>query len=304
MEDTLRRIWTSDSRFERFFEEIRNRGGAADEALWQQVNRIVRDVAVRGDEALFAYTRSFDGYELTPGTVAVTPAELESAAGCVAEQDREMLTLAARRIETFHRHQIQGDWMDTSEDGVRLGQRIVPLERVGIYVPGGLAAYPSTVLMAAIPARLAGVEEIVIVSPLRDGALHPLVAAAAEISGVSRIFKVGGAQAVAALAYGTASLPRVDKIVGPGNAYVAAAKKLVFGQVDIDMIAGPSEILVIADGTTPADFVAADLLAQAEHDALASAVLLTPSAAYAYAVSAEVGRQLALLRRKPLPATP
>jgi histidinol dehydrogenase len=188
--------------------------------------------------------------------------------------------------------------MDESEGGVRLGQRLVPLERIGIYVPGGLAAYPSTVLMAAIPARIAGVGDIVIVSPLRDRTVHPLVAAAAHLSGVSRVFKIGGAQAIAALAYGTASIPRVDKIVGPGNAYVAAAKKLVYGQVAIDMIAGPSEILVIADGKTPASFIAADLLAQAEHDEMASAVLLTPDEAYARAVSAEVSRQVETLKRK------
>jgi histidinol dehydrogenase len=209
-----------------------------------------------------------------------------------------MLKLAAARIERFHRHQIQNDWMDDSEEGIRLGQRLLPLERIGIYVPGGLAAYPSTVLMAAIPARIAGVEEILVVSPLRSGEVHPLVAAAAQISGVTRIFKIGGAQAIAALAYGTESVPRVDKIVGPGNAYVAAAKKQVFGQVDIDMIAGPSEIVVIADGTTPPAFVAADLLAQAEHDEMASAILLTPHTSFARTVAEEVLRQMESLKRR------
>ena len=294
----MKMIRTSDSGFEGLFHGIMNRGGASDEVLWQSVGRIVADVAARGDEALFEYTRTFDGYDLTAQTVAVTETEMADAVSRVDERDLRMIRLAAERIERFHRHQIQEDWMDESEGGVRLGQRLVPLERIGIYVPGGLAAYPSTVLMAAIPARIAGVEEIVIVSPLRDGTVHPLVAAAAHFSGVSRVFKIGGAQAIAALAYGTASIPRVDKIVGPGNAYVAAAKKLVYGQVAIDMIAGPSEILVIADGKTPASFIAADLLAQAEHDEMASAVLLTPDEAYARAVSTEVSRQVETLKRK------
>lgn len=291
-------IKTSDADFDAVFQGIMNRGGVTDEALWQSAGRIVHDVEIRGDEALFEYTSQYDGYTLTSQTVAVTPEEILSAMSRVAEEDLSMLKLAAERIEKFHRHQIQGDWMDESEDGIRIGQRLVPLERIGIYVPGGLAAYPSTVLMAAIPARIAGVEEIIIVSPLRNGEVHPLVAAAAHLSGVSRIFKIGGAQAIAALAYGTASIPRVDKIVGPGNAYVAAAKKLVFGQVDIDMIAGPSEILVISDGKTPASFIAADLLAQAEHDEMASAILLTPDESFAGAVSTEVRRQVETLRRK------
>ncbi|MDQ5984674.1 MAG: Histidinol dehydrogenase [Syntrophus sp. SKADARSKE-3] len=294
----MKTIRTSDSRFDDLFNGIMNRGGATDEALQHSVERIVADVAARGDEALFEYTRTFDGYDLTTLTVAVTEKEMADALSRVEERDLQMIRLAAERIERFHRRQIQEDWMDESEGGVRLGQRLVPLERAGIYVPGGLAAYPSTVLMAAIPARIAGVEEIVIVSPLREGTVHPLVAAAAHLSGVSRLFKIGGAQAIAALAYGTASIPRVDKIVGPGNAYVAAAKKLVYGQVAIDMIAGPSEILVIADGKTPASFVAADLLAQAEHDEMASAVLLTPDESYARAVSAEVFRQVEQLKRK------
>ena len=179
-----------------------------------------------------------------------------------------------------------------------MGQRILPLRRVGIYAPGGKAFYPSTLLMAAIPARIAGVEEIILVSPARDGKLNPLIAAAAEVSGVKRIFKVGGAQAIAALAYGTKTIPQVDKIVGPGNAYVAAAKKIVFGQVDIDMIAGPSEIVVIADKTAKASFVAADMLAQAEHDEMAAAVLLTPSESLAREVSQEIDQQLKTLSRK------
>ena len=182
--------------------------------------------------------------------------------------------------------------------GVEMGQRVLPLRRVGIYAPGGKAFYPSTLLMAAIPARIAGVEEIILVSPARDGKLNPLIAAAAEVSGVQRIFKIGGAQAIAALAYGTKTIPQVDKIVGPGNAYVAAAKKLVFGQVDIDMIAGPSEIVVIADKTANVSFVAADMLAQAEHDEMAASVLLTPSESLAREVSQEIDQQLRTLSRK------
>ncbi len=275
----------------------RNRGGAADEALLQQVTLIVQDVAVRGDEALFAYTRSFDGYELTPGTVAVTQPELEGAAGCVVEKDREMLKLAARRIEAFPRHQIRGIGWTPPKTAFVWDSGSCP-GTGGDLCAGGLAAYPSTVLLAAIPARLAGVEETSSFRPSGTGHTPFPWWPQRLISRRVPYLQSRGAQAVAALAYGTASLPRVVKIVGPGNAYVAAAKKTVFGQVDIDMIAGPSEILVIADGTTPAAFVAADLLAQAEHDALASAVLLTPNAAYADAVSAEAGRQLARLRRE------
>jgi histidinol dehydrogenase len=295
-------IRTQDADFSGIFQGIMHRGGVADEALWRTVEAIVRDVKIRGDEALFSYTKQFDGYDLYPETVAMSAEGIAEAASRVAGDDLRMLELAAERIARFHRHQLQADWMDETEAGIGVGQRIVPLQRIGIYVPGGLAAYPSTVLMAAIPARIAGVEEIIIASPLRGGTIHPLVAAAAVRSGVTRIFKIGGAQAVAALAYGTASVPLVDKIVGPGNAYVAAAKKLVYGQVAIDMIAGPSEILVIADGKTPAPFIAADLLAQAEHDELASAILLTPSASYAQAVADEVLRQMALLKRKAIAA--
>jgi histidinol dehydrogenase len=210
----------------------------------------------------------------------------------------EVIKLAARRIEQYHLHQIVEGWSVKSEEGVEMGQRVLPMRRVGIYAPGGKACYPSTLLMAAIPARIAGVEEIILVTPARDGKLNPLIAAAAEISGVKRIFKIGGAQAIAALAYGTKTIPQVDKIVGPGNAYVAAAKKLVFGQVDIDMIAGPSEIVVIADNTAKVSFVAADLLAQAEHDEMAAAVLLTPSEDLAREVSQEVDQLLKALSRK------
>jgi len=294
----VRVIRTDEAIFEEVFQGIMNRGGVGDPALRTIVENILQDVAARGDAALFEYTAKFDGYVLTPQTVQASSEEIREAAALVDPDDRAVLQLAAARIEKFHRSQIVKDWRDESEDGVWIGQRITPLERAGIYVPGGLASYPSTVLMAAIPARIAGVKEIVAVTPLRQGTINPLVALALELGGVNRIFKIGGAQAIAALTYGTASIPRVDKIVGPGNAYVATAKQLVYGYVDIDMIAGPSEVLVICDHTAPVSFVAADLLAQAEHDDMASAVVLTPDEAMAQRIVAEVYRQLENLPRK------
>jgi len=291
-------IGTKDAGFEGHFQRIRERGGAFDPDLWAAVARIVDDVARRGDEALFDYTSRWDGHAVTAATVEASAEERRTAAAQVAPEDLEILRMAAGRIARFHERQRQEGWSVADEEGVELGQRLLPLERVGIYAPGGLASYPSTVLMTAIPARIAGVQEIILVSPSRDGRLGPLIAAAAELGGVTRIFKVGGAQAIAALAFGTASIPRVDKIVGPGNAYVATAKKIVFGSVAIDMIAGPSEVVIIADGTGQAAFAAADLLAQAEHDEMASAVLLTPDGGFARAVAAEIDAQLALLPRR------
>ena len=280
-----------------FFRELRQRGGAFTPELIASVAEIVRDVAVRGDEALFEYTAKFDKYELSAATVEVTAEERKSAQAEVRPEDLAVIKLAAQRIEKYHKKQIMESWLVDDEDGVEAGQRILPLQRVGIYAPGGKAVYPSTLLMAAIPARIAGVKDIILVTPTKDGKLNPLIAAAAEISGVNRIFKVGGAQAIAALAYGTKTIPRVDKIVGPGNAYVAAAKKLVFGQVDIDMIAGPSEVVVIADKTANASFAAADLLAQLEHDEMAAAVLFTPDENLASEVSKEVDSQMKALSR-------
>jgi len=283
--------------FDEFFRKLRQRGGALTPALLSAVAEIVEDVARKGDDALFHYTKKFDKYELSAATVEVTPEEKKAALAQVRPEDLDVIRLAAGRIEKFHRNEIEASWFVTNEEGIRLGQRILPMQRIGIYAPGGKAFYPSTLLMGAIPAHIAGVEEIVLVSPARDGRLNPLIAAAAEVSGVDRIFKVGGAQAVAALAYGTKSIPRVDKIVGPGNAYVAAAKKLVFGQVDIDMIAGPSEIVVIADKTAKAAYIAADLLSQAEHDEMAAAVLFTPEENLAREVAQEVAGQLKKLSR-------
>jgi len=284
--------------FVEFFRKLRQRGGAFTPELLSSVAEIVGNVAAKGDEALFHYTAKFDRHELNEKTVEVTPAQRKEALAQVNKEDWKVIKLAAGRIEKYHRHQIVRGWSVKDEKGIELGQRVFPLQRVGIYTPGGKAFYPSTLLMAAIPARLAGVKEIILASPVKGDKLNPLIAAAAEIGGVQRIFKIGGAQAIAALAYGTKSIPQVDKIVGPGNAYVAAAKKLVFGQVNIDMIAGPSEIIIIADKTAEASFAAADMLAQAEHDEMAAAVLLTPSENLAREVAQEIDKQLESLARK------
>ena len=287
-----------DVEFKAFFQSLRLRGGSFTPELLASVAQIIHDVSVRQDEALFHYTKKFDGYDLTDATVEVTDAEKKEAAAQISPADREVIELAAKRIEKYHRRQIVSGYAISDEVGIELGQRVLPLQRAGIYAPGGKAFYPSTLLMAAIPARIAGVKEIVLASPAKGGRLSPMIAAAADIAGVDRIFKIGGAQAIAALAYGTESIPRVDKIVGPGNAYVAAAKKLVFGQVAIDMIAGPSEVVVIADQTAQPAFAAADLLAQAEHDEMAAAVLFTPYPEMAMQVAKEVEKQMQALPKK------
>ncbi len=262
----------------------------------RQVSAIIEDVALRGDEALFDYCERFDRVSLS--SLEVSAEEIDEATASVSDELMEAMVLAAANIRLFHSQQIR-EGFTLTRPGVTMGQKITPIEKVGLYIPGGTAAYPSTVLMLAIPAKLAGCSEIVITTPPgRDGKVSAPILAAAKLAGVDRIFKVGGAQAVAALAYGTKSVPKVDKIVGPGNAYVAEAKRQVFGRVNIDMIAGPSEILVIADGTCNPAFVAADLLSQAEHDKLATAVLVTDSMNLAEKVSAEVERQLRLLPRQ------
>ncbi len=290
-------IKTSDKGFDREFKRIVNRGKSFDPAFEKKVAAILQAVEKRGDRALFAFTKRFDGVALTAKTVEVSPAEIREALKKTEKKELAVLKLAAKRIESYHRRQSVASW-SYREEGAELGQKIVPLTRVGIYAPGGLAAYPSTVLMAAIPARIAGVDEIVMTTPVGRGGLNPIIVAAAQIAGVDRIFKVGGAQAVAAMAYGTESIPAVDKIVGPGNAWVATAKKLVFGRTGIDMIAGPSEILIIADGSADPAVAAADLLSQAEHDELASSVLLTPDEGLAKRVSGEVKAQLKQLSRE------
>ena len=260
------------------------------------VAKVLADVRKRGDAAVQDYTRQFDRVELD--NMEVTPEELADAMDSVEPEFLEILRKAADNIRQFHAHQVRTSFV-TQRNGVILGQKITPIERVGIYVPGGTAAYPSTVLMDTIPAKLAGCAQIVMVTPPgKDGKIPAAILAAAQIAGVDRIFKMGGAQAVAALAYGTQSVPRVDKIVGPGNAFVAEAKKQVFGQVAIDMIAGPSEILIVADGKSEPSHVAADMLSQAEHDKLASAVLVTDSMELAVAVQQELEVQLEALPRK------
>ena len=294
----IRIIRTWERIFDETFLRIKRRGKAFDNDLLTAVQGIVEDVAKRGDDALFAYTAKFDGVKMDVRTVEASADEIEAASGMVAEDDLRVLRLSAKRIESFHRKQEVSGWFASDEEGIELGQRVLPLACIGIYAPGGRAVYPSTVLMAAIPARIAGVEEIVLVTPSKGGKVNPLIAAAARIGGVHRIFKIGGAQAIAALAYGTKSVPAVDKIVGPGNAYVVAAKKMVYGQVAIDMIAGPSEVIVIADETATAAYVAADLLAQAEHDVMAGAVLLTPDETLAGQVAAELSKQLQTLSRR------
>ena len=261
------------------------------------VAEILRDVKERGDAALLDYARRFDKAELS--ALEVTPRELDEGAAQVDGEFTQILREAAENIRAFHARQRREGFLMAEREGVILGQKITPLARVGIYVPGGTAAYPSTVLMNAIPAHIAGVGEIIMATPPgRDGKICPAILAAAKLAGVTRIFKMGGAQAVAALAYGTQSVPKVDKIVGPGNAYVAEAKRQVFGLVNIDMIAGPSEILVIADGKSNPAWVAADLLSQAEHDKLASAVLVTDSRPLAQAVAQAVEDQLRTLERE------
>lgn len=260
------------------------------------VKEIIANVRTGGDQAVLEYTRKLDKAELA--ALEVTDEEIEDAFAAVEPEFLEILKKAAENIRNFHQKQVRNSFIISEQDGIVTGQKVTPIDKVGVYVPGGTAAYPSTVLMDTIPAKIAGCREIVMVTPPgRDGKINPVILAAAKIAGVQRIFKVGGAQAIAALAYGTESIPRVYKIVGPGNAYVAEAKKQVFGQVSIDMIAGPSEILVLADGKSNATHVAADLLSQAEHDKLASAVLVTDSHDLALAVQAELERQIPLLPR-------
>lgn len=260
------------------------------------VAEIIANVRKDGDEALFAYCKKFDRAELS--SLLVSPEEMAEAVASVEPEFLAILEKAAANIRKFHEKQKRTSFIINDTPGVIMGQKVIPVDRTGLYVPGGTAAYPSTVLMDAIPAKIAGVKEVVIVTPPNaQGKVNPAILAAASVAGVDRIFKVGGAQAIAALAYGTESIPRVDKIVGPGNAFVAEAKKQVFGQVAIDMIAGPSEILIVADGATDPRIAAADLLSQAEHDKLASAVLVTDSAALAAAVQAELEKQIPKLER-------
>ncbi len=271
----------------------------ADEKLEATVAAILADVKKRGDEAVLEYTRKFDRLPLVDAAAMELPkAELKAAFDGLPADQKNALEQAAGRVTDYHKKQVQVSWNYLDEDGTMLGQQVTPLDRVGLYVPGGKAAYPSSVLMNALPAKVAGVAELIMVVPTPDGVKNQLVLAAAYLAGVDRVFTVGGAQAVAALAYGTDSIPKVDKIVGPGNAYVASAKRRVFGVCGIDMIAGPSEILVICDGKTDPDWVAMDLFSQAEHDELAQAILLSPDAAFIEAVAVSADKLLAQMPRK------
>jgi len=278
---------------------VMERSQLQNDEISARVKEIVQRVRTEGDAALFDYTARFDKVHLTAETVQVTREEIDAAYAAATPEWLEAMREAARRITAFHEKQKQNTWIDF-QPGIALGQKITPLSRVGVYVPGGTAAYPSSVLMNVLPAKVAGVKEIIMVTPPgKDGGVsYPLALAAADIAGVDKIYKVGGAQAVAALAFGTESIPRVDKITGPGNIYLANAKREVFGHVGIDMVAGPSEVLVIADNTANPAYVAADLLSQAEHDPFAAAILVTNSESLATAVDAELARQTALLPRQ------
>ena len=295
------RISSASSTFDADFKARLHWSVDTDTAIEERVIDILADVQTRGDAAVLDYTARFDGLEVAHmGALELTQAELKAAFEVISPAQRAALEAAAQRVRTYHEAQKKANgesWSYRDEDGTLLGQKVTPLDRVGIYVPGGKAAYPSSVLMNAIPAHVAGVGEIIMVVPTPKGEKNALVLAAAYLAGVSRVFTIGGAQAVAALAYGTQTVPKVDKITGPGNAYVASAKKRVFGTVGIDMIAGPSEILVLADGSTPADWVAMDLFSQAEHDELAQSILLCPDAAYIDAVQEAINRLLPTMPR-------
>ena len=295
------RLSTTSADFEAQFAARLHWSAETDSAIEQRVADILADVQQRGDAAVMEYTARFDGLTVDSlQNLELTQAELKAAFHSLPAAQRDALESAARRVRSYHEAQKKASgesWSYRDEDGTLLGQKVTPLDRVGIYVPGGKAAYPSSVLMNAIPAHVAGVDEIIMVVPTPRGEKNALVLAAAYVAGVTRAFTIGGAQAVAALAYGTATVPKVDKITGPGNAYVASAKKRVFGTVGIDMIAGPSEILVLADGSTPADWVAMDLFSQAEHDELAQSILLCPDEAYIAAVQAAIDRLLPTMPR-------
>jgi histidinol dehydrogenase len=298
----IRHLATSAADFALEFERVLHWSAATDGAIEERVAAILADVQQRGDPAVLEYTHRFDGLDAASvASLEIGHAELQAALAAITPAQRSALAFAAERVRDYHQRQLDAcgrSWSYRDADGTLLGQKVTPLDRVGIYVPGGKAAYPSSVLMNALPAKVAGVGEIVMVVPTPRGEKNLLVLAAAAVAGADRVFTIGGAQAVAALAYGTATVPAVDKITGPGNAYVASAKRRVFGKVGIDMIAGPSEILVLADGSTPADWVAMDLFSQAEHDELAQSILLCPDAAYIERVQVEIDRLIGAMPRR------
>lgn len=294
----IRRLSTQSPKFDAELEALLALEAEQDAGIERTVLEILADIRRRRDVALLELTRKFDRLDVHDAHQLELPrAQLDAALTTLSDEQRAALETAARRIQAFHERQLVEGWTYTEADGTVLGQRITPLDRVGLYVPGGKAAYPSSVLMNAIPAKVAGVGELIMVVPTPGGERNPLVLAAAAIAGVDRVFTIGGAQAVGALAYGTATVPQVDKIVGPGNAYVANAKRHVFGTVGIDMIAGPSEILIVADGSTPADWVVMDLFSQAEHDELAQSILICPDAVYLDAVTESIVRLLPQMPR-------
>ncbi|HLV28935.1 MAG TPA: histidinol dehydrogenase [Burkholderiaceae bacterium] len=295
---SINRLDTADSTFQSDLRRLLAYDASQDESIERATADILARVEHEGDTALLEFTRRFDHVQAeSVAELEIDRSEWQAALDALPSDQRSALEAAAERIRRYHEHQVTQSWSYTEDDGTVLGQKITPLDRVGLYVPGGKAAYPSSVLMNAIPAKVAGVPEVIMVTPTPGGVRNPIVLAAAAIGGVDRVWGIGGAQAVAALAYGTQTLSPVDKIVGPGNAYVAAAKRRVFGTVGIDMIAGPSEILVICDGSTPADWVAMDLFSQAEHDEMAQAILLCPDAAYLEAVQQAVDRLLPTMPR-------
>ncbi|MEW7984394.1 MAG: histidinol dehydrogenase [Candidatus Thiodiazotropha sp.] len=300
----IRKLSTSDTDFRQQLDALLAWESVSDTAVNDTVNEIIQAIRSKGDAALVAFTNRFDRWQATqPGDLEITLDRLQQAWNTIPEAQREALELSANRIRAYAEHQIMDSWSYTEPDGTLLGQQVTPLDRVGLYVPGGKAAYPSSVLMNAIPAKVAGVAELIMVVPTPDGELNELVLAAAHVSGVDRVFAIGGAQAVAALAYGTESVPTVDKIVGPGNIYVATAKRAVFGQVGIDMVAGPSEILIICDGKTDPDWIAMDLFSQAEHDEDAQSILLSPDTAFLQQVSDSIDKLLPTMERQEIIAT-
>jgi len=294
----MRILRTKDRGFQEQFAAVVNRGKEIFEEVEDLVRAILEGVRSRGDEALMEYAKRFDGVDLSPSQLRVSQEEIERATENLPREDLDVLKLAAERIGSFHRRQLVNSWFDSTTDGITLGQMVTPLRRIGAYIPGGENPYPSTVLMTLIPAKIAGVSELIMVSPVYGGKGIKPVLAAAGIAGATSVFRVGGAQGVAALAYGTESVPKVDKIVGPGNVYVATAKRMVFGEVGIDMVAGPSEICVLADGHAAPASVAADLLSQGEHDERALLLLIVLSEAYARAVHEEVEMQVKQLRKR------
>ena len=292
----MRIVRVRDKDFRKWFKRVLTRGWRDLEEVERSVRAILEGVKARGDKALIEYTKRFDGVDLSPSQLWVSREEIEEAYEKVPREDMEALRVASERIESFHRRQLVNSWFETTADGVILGQMLTPLKRIGAYVPGGENPYPSTALMTLTPAKIAGVSELIMVSPIYGGRGTAHVLAAAGLAGATAVFRLGGAQAVGALAYGTESIPRVDKIVGPGNVYVATAKRIVFGDVGVDMVAGPSEICIFSDGHTSPSYVAADLLSQGEHDERALLVLIVLSDAYARAVDSEVEKQLKELK--------